>query len=152
LGIQCVVAQLDATDPILGSPSTAAYETGVGARGFENGQEFVTLSSDKKTFTIDTWYSTSPGEEVRILTRPGGRASYGINSKVDSVTPRSDQIYIIEYERNTVDIDFASWRSYIAKRHFGRSNALFVDGSVKLLTPEEFEPATGPWRPAQVTH
>lgn len=147
LGILWNVSTLDPTDTVLGSPSTAGYETGVGARGFENGQEHVTFDTDKRTFIIREWYSTSPGEEVRILTTPGGRASYGVNAKVDNVTSGPEQIYIVEYQRNMVEIDYPGWQAYSAPRHFGKSNALFWDGSVKLLTPEEYNPKTGPWRP-----
>jgi len=147
IGIMWNVGTLDATDQVLGSPSTAGYETGVGARGYENGQEFVTIGADKRTFTINTWYSTSPGEETRILTVSNGEASYGMNVLAgDSPAAKSDQIYIVEYDRDMVNINDPTWVNYIAKRHYGRSNALFMDGSVRLLTPEQFDTRPGLWR------
>ena len=147
IGVLWNVSTLDATDQVLGSPSTAGYETGVGARGYENGQEFVTIGADKRTFTINTWYSTSPGEETRILTVPGGVASYGMNVMVgDTLAAKREQIYIVEYDRDMVNINDPTWVNYIAKRHYGKSNALFVDGSVKLLTPEQFDTRPGLWR------
>jgi prepilin-type N-terminal cleavage/methylation domain-containing protein/prepilin-type processing-associated H-X9-DG protein len=148
IGVLWNVSTLDATDQVLGSPSTAGYETGVGARGYENGAENVTLSADKRTFTINTWVSTSPGEETRILTVPGGVASYGMNMLVGaSPIARPEQIYIVEYDRDMVNINDPTWVNYIAKRHYGKSNALFMDGSVKLLSPEQYDTRPGLWQP-----
>ena len=58
-----------------------------------------------------------------------------------------DQIYIVEYERSQINIDDPKWSAYTAPRHFNKSNALMVDGSVRLLTPEEFDRDKGRWRP-----
>jgi len=136
---------LNITDAVLGSPSTV-YPTGQGARGFE-GVEDVEISADGKSYIIHHYHSTFPGEEVRILTKPGGQASYGINMKVGHAQPNPKQIYIIEYERGQVDIDSPNWEAYAAPRHFGKSNALLVDGSVHLLSPEQSDEETGEWRP-----
>ena len=150
IGVLWNVSTLDATDQVLGSPSTAGYETGVGARGYENGAEIVTIGADKRTFTVNTFVSTSPGEETRILTVPGGVASYGMNMLVGaSAAAKSEQIYIVEYDRDMVNINDPTWVNYIAKRHFGKSNALFMDGSVRLLTPEQYDTRPGLWQPAR---
>ena len=146
IGIICVDADLNASDSVLGNPETV-YANGQGSRGFEGGQEIVRLSDDRRSFLIDQYQSSFPGEDVRILTRPGGQASYGINSKVANVMAQSDQIYIVEYERTEVNIDDPKWSAYIAPRHYGKSNALMVSGSVRLLTPEEFDRDKGRWRP-----
>jgi hypothetical protein len=146
IGIICVDAELNASDSVLGSPNTA-YSTGQGSRGFEDNVEQVSLSSDRRSFLIHNFQSTFPGEEVRILTRPGGQASYGINSKVATVMANPEQIYIVEYERTEVNIDDPKWSAYTAPRHYGKSNALMVNGSVRLLTPEEFDRDKGRWRP-----
>jgi len=147
LGIICEDPELDASDPVsvLGSPKTA-YATGQLSRGVEAAED-VELSSDRRSFLIHNFQSTFPGEEVRILTRPGGQASYGINSKVAIGMANPDQIYIVEYQRSEVDIDDPQWSAYTAWRHYGKSNALMVDGSVRLLTPEEFDRDKGRWRP-----
>jgi len=145
LGIICHTQSLSASDPVLGSPDTA-YPTGQGARGFE-GVEDVEFSADKHSFIIHHFHSSFPGEEVRILTRPGGQASYGINTKVGHARPNPGQIYIIEYQRSQVNIDDPRWEAYVAPRHYGKSNALLVDGSVHLLSPEQFDPQTGDWWP-----
>jgi type II secretory pathway pseudopilin PulG len=146
LGIICTSGALDATDDVLGDPGTA-YSKGVGARGFENNAEQVTLSADRNSFVIHNFSSSYPGEEVRILTRPGGQASYGINLKVNDTMANPDQIYIVEYERSQINIDDPKWSAYTAPRHFKKSNALMVDGSVRLLSPEDFDRDKGHWRP-----
>jgi len=146
LGIICVSSTLDASDAVLGSPGTV-YGTGVGSRGFENNAEMVSLSDDRRSFLIHQFHSTYPGEEVRILTRPGGQASYGVNNKVLAVMSKPEQIYIVEYERSQVNIDDPKWTAYTAPRHFGRSNALMVNGSVRLLSKEELDRDNGNWRP-----
>ncbi len=145
LGYVVATNTLNLTDAILGSPATV-YSTGQGARGFE-GVEDVEISSDGRSFIIHHYHSTFPGEEVRILTRPGGQASYGINEKVGHSRPNPRQIYIVEYERSQVNIDSPNWEAYAAPRHYGKSNALLVDGSVHLLSPEQFDPKTGEWWP-----
>jgi len=145
LGYVVYTNSLNATDPVLGSPATV-YPTGQGARGFE-GVEDVEISSDGKSFIVHHFHSSFPGEEVRILTRPGGQASYGINLKVGHARPNPRQIYIIEYERGQVNIDSPNWEAYAAPRHFGKSNALLVDGSVHLLSPEQSDEETGEWLP-----
>jgi len=146
IGIVCVSASLDATDQVLGSPNTV-YSTGQGSRGFENNAEQVSLSADRRSFLIHQFQSSFPGEEVRILTRPGGVASYGINNKVAAAMTNPEQIYIVEYERTEVNIDDPKWSAYTAPRHFGKSNALMVNGAVRLLSPEEFDRDKGHWRP-----
>ena len=146
LGIIVTTNALNLTDVVLGNPGTI-YETGRGARGFENNAERVTFSADRRSFIIHNFSISFPGEEVRILTRPGGQASYGINEKVGHSRPNPRQIYIVEYERSQVNIDSPNWEAYAAPRHYGKSNALLVDGSVHLLSPEQFDPKTGEWWP-----
>ena len=145
LGFIVATNSQNAADPVLGNPGTV-YSTGQGARGFE-GVEDVEISADGKSFIIHHYHSTFPGEEVRIITRPGGQASYGINEKVGHTRPNPKQIYIVEYERSQVNIDSPNWEAYTAPRHYGKSNALLVDGSVHLLSPEQFDPKTGEWWP-----
>jgi len=146
IGIICVSGTLDATDFVLGN-LCSVYSTWQGSRGFEGGAEIVTLSDDRHSFLIDRFQSSFPGEDVRILSRAGGRASYGINNRVTTAMANSNQIYIVEYERSQVDIDDPLWSTYTAPRHYGKSNALMVDGSVRLLTAEEFDRTKGNWRP-----
>jgi len=66
LGIICLDAQLNASDPILGNPGTK-YPTGHGSRGFEMSQEIVTVSTDKRSLTINRFWSSSVGEQVRVI-------------------------------------------------------------------------------------
>jgi len=66
LGIICLDAQLDASDSVLGNPGTL-YPTGHKARGFEPGQEIVSVSDDRRTLTIHRFWSSSVGEQVRVL-------------------------------------------------------------------------------------
>ncbi len=147
IGIICKDAELNASDSVLGNPGTV-YSSGQGSRGFEDNAEMVTLSADRRSFLIHNFQSTFPGEEVRILTRPGGQASYGVNTKaVFGASTKTEQIYIVEYERSEANIDDPQWSTYAAPRHYGKSNALMVDGSIRLLSQEEFDRNKGLWRP-----
>ena len=144
LGVICTTSKLNESD-WLGAPGTI-YDTGQGSRGYESNRELVEFSADSKSYKILHYHSTFPGEETRILTKPGGEASYGINALVNDSKARPNQIYVVEYQRTSVNIDSTGWEAYAAPRHFGKSNALLYSGAVKLLTPEEFDPVTGPWR------
>jgi hypothetical protein len=149
LGIICLDAQLDASDSVLGISNTV-YATGQASRGFEVtgfSIEQCELSADRRSFLIHNLAATFPGEQARILTRPGGLASYGVNNKVTPTMTKPDQIYIVEYQRSQVNIDDPKWSAYTAPRHFGRSNALMVNGSVRLLSKEELDRDKGNWRP-----
>jgi len=74
---------------------------------------------------------------------PPGR----VNLKANINSPKREQIYIIEYERSEANIDDPLWSSYSAPRHYKKSNALMVDNSVRLLSPEDSDPDKGLWRP-----
>ncbi|MBE3098673.1 MAG: prepilin-type N-terminal cleavage/methylation domain-containing protein [Planctomycetes bacterium] len=66
LGIICRDAQLDASDSALGYPGTK-YATGKKSRGFESGQDIVTLSQDRRTVIINRFYTTSVAEQMRVI-------------------------------------------------------------------------------------
>jgi len=68
LGIICLDAELNASDPILGNPDTI-YPTGKASRGFEPGAEIVTISPDRRTMTINRYYTTTVCEQARVLVR-----------------------------------------------------------------------------------
>lgn len=144
-GIIVTTGKLNDTDTVLGVADTV-YDTGRGARGFENNAEQVEWSLDGKKFIVHRFHSTFPGEEVRILTKPGGEASYGINALVNNRDARKDQIWVVEYQRVKVNVLLdKGWDAYSAPRHYDKSNALMVGGHVKLLTPEEYDGTTGDW-------
>ena len=96
-------------------------------------------------------HSTFPGEHIRILTRPGGAASYGMNNMVTQL-PRAGQLLLIEYDKYVVDVDGEGYEDdfdeWFAPRHLGHANAVFVNGSVQPLTRERADPALEMWQPA----
>jgi len=151
IGVICLEGDLLAADPVFGIPQTQ-YDPGHwGARGFEGGQDIVVLSKDMQTLTLEYFYSTFPGEDVRILTRPGHSASYGMNNQVRPLTSRTGQVLLAEYGKTIVDLDGNgfddNYDEMIAPRHLGRANAVSMDGSVGGYRPEELAPATGRWAP-----
>jgi len=79
----------------------------------------------------------------------GARCSYGMNVDVPRVNGRPSQLLLLDYEKTTADavahtVD-GEWK-YLAPRHMGRVNAVFVDGSVRDLWPSELDPGEGLWR------
>ena len=66
LGIICRDAELDGSDAVLGNPGTK-YPTGTSSRGFEANQEVVTVSNDRRTLTINRFYSSTVGEQMRVI-------------------------------------------------------------------------------------
>ena len=158
IGIICTDAKLNATDPILGRPGTA-YATGQGSRGFENNAEMVTLEADLRTFTIHNFYSTFPGENVRILTVGGAEgSSYGMNNQIKPTGSSPAQILLLEYRRSVADVDGLNvdgvspdddFYKEVAPRHFGLVNVLTVEGSVESFSPGEIDPRYHPnrWKP-----
>ena len=151
LGVICLSASQDAVDDVLGAPGVT-YHTGRKSRGFENsGQDAVTLSGDMRLLTIDRFLVTSPGEDVRILTRPEGEASYAMNNQVDQKVPNMSQLLLLEYNKMVADVDRRGrdddLEVEIAPRHFGRVNTLRVSGSVKLMYPDELERDKPIWKP-----
>jgi prepilin-type processing-associated H-X9-DG protein/prepilin-type N-terminal cleavage/methylation domain-containing protein len=83
----------------------------------------------------------------------GGPTSYAMNTRALPSDAWPGQVLLVEYRRTIVDLilDGSSaqeaLRLNLAPRHSGRVNALFVDGHVDGLTPEELMPnASGqPW-------
>jgi prepilin-type N-terminal cleavage/methylation domain-containing protein/prepilin-type processing-associated H-X9-DG protein len=152
LGLICTTGSLNATDSVLGSEQVT-YPTGQAARGFEWGAERVGLTDDMKGFILHRFHSTFPGENVRILTEPGGApASYGMNSQMTSSRwMRSRQVLMTDYEKTVIDLDTIGssdvrwdenakryWNRYLALRHFGHANVLYCDGSVRSHGNELF--------------
>lgn len=142
---------LDDTDSVLGAEGTQ-YSTGQGARGFEKGAEKITLTDDQKTIEIHQFKITFPGEEMRILTVPGGFTSYGWNNQVPhkSFGPGS-QIMLAEYEKSIVDVDFTNGNNddlaqWLATRHYGKANILFCDGHIELVDKTELNPKRYIWK------
>ena len=153
IGIICTDSKLNATDAVLGRPGVA-YPTGQSSRGFESGTEKVTLGDDRRTFTINYFNSTFPGENVRILTVGGtGGSSYGMNNQVTPASASPSQILLLEYGRVVADVNGVGgdddFYKEVAPRHFGLVNILFVEGKVESLAPEDLDPPTHPklWKP-----
>ncbi len=156
LGIICLKPQLDATDPVLGVDGTT-YDTGRGARGFESGgQDQITLHDDRRTVTINKFFITSPGEEMRIIVKSdgqsGGLVSYGMNNQIETQrNPRGGQLWIMDYEKAIADYDFIGGNNddpleWMAPRHKGTINVMFVGGQVESMTVEELDPDRSIWK------
>jgi prepilin-type N-terminal cleavage/methylation domain-containing protein len=149
IGIICLDDALDATDNILGYPGTE-YHTYRNSRGFEN-VEKVVFEEDRRTFTMEYYQITSPGEEVRILTLTGGEGSYAMNNQVRGNVPRMGQLLLVEYNKHIADVDgegpFEDNLEFeLAPRHLDRANVLLVNGSVKLMWPKDLEKNQGIWK------
>ena len=150
IGVIVNTSTLDASDGTLGSPGTT-YETGRKARGFENGAEIVILEPDMRTFTIERFKISYPGEEVRILTMPGGGGgSYAMNVEVNPKSPRQGQLLLLEYNKSLADVDGYGYNDdlevELAPRHFGRLNVLLVNGSVQAKWPGDLKRSKDIWR------
>jgi prepilin-type processing-associated H-X9-DG protein len=134
VGVICRDAELDASDATLGNPGTV-YPTGTRSRGFENsGQEIVTVSDDRHTLIVNRLYSTSVGEQMRVLVRlpgpdetggsggsgggsslawddeeaedygVGGPTSYAMNGRISSADVWPGQVLLLEYRRAVADV------------------------------------------------
>jgi len=149
LGVIVEDDTLNETDSMLGAPGTT-YETGRKARGFENNAEIVALSNDMKSFIIERWKISFPGEEVRLLTRPMGEASYAMNNQVATKRSRMEQVLLVEYNKPVADVDGRGrdddLEVMLAPRHFDKANMLRVNGSVRLMSPEDLDPNQGLWQ------
>jgi len=66
LGIICLDGQLNLSDSTLGYPGTK-YPTGTSSRGFESGQDIISLSQDMRTVIINRFYSSTVGEQMRVI-------------------------------------------------------------------------------------
>ncbi len=163
IGIIARDGSLDSTDDSIGHPDTV-YETGRGARGFENNAEQVTLSDDRKTFTIHKFQITFPGEEVRILTDPGflarngvkrNIASYGYNARTDRHISDLEQVLLTDYDKARIELDDGDevgqdeLDAWLPGRHEGQANVLLVNGAVRLMDPvPELEAEADVWGPS----
>jgi prepilin-type N-terminal cleavage/methylation domain-containing protein/prepilin-type processing-associated H-X9-DG protein len=152
IGVITNTGSLHQSDDALGRQGTD-YPSTQGARGYEWGAEQVELTDDMQTFILHRFHITFPGEQTRILTVPGGEpTSFGLNSHVTNFQrARPGQILLADYGKSTMDLDgeggtdlvwdeeSQTYRNpYVAFRHFRRANVLFVDGSVKSMTEEQF--------------
>jgi hypothetical protein len=83
------------------------------------------------------------------------RASYGMSTAVDSVSPRSGQLMLVEYDTSIVRLrgNFTDIDESLRARHFGRANFVSTDGHVGSKTTGELEqelhgaPNMGIWGP-----
>ena len=145
IGVICRDRELDASDTAFALPDTW-YPYGQPARGFERNVEDITLEDDMRTITIHRFHSTFPGEQVRIITVPGGSSSYGMNSQVSQKMPRLDQMMLVEYGRPVVDVHDGRFWELLALRHFGEVNTVLAGGSARRLRPRQLDPNRPVWK------
>ena len=76
--------------------------------------------------------------------------SYAMNGLVKPIPDNGRQLLLVDYEKHiadpvedTVSTD-ATW---LGSRHLGKVNAVFIDGGVRSLWPEEFGYEKPLWRP-----
>ena len=110
--------------------------------------ELIDLVKNEAVMTKAQMNGNPPGAEYTVTIGGEGLTSYGINSAVASIRHSGGKIMVIEYPwfiaRSTHD-----WNNYesdvpgipIFARHSGKINVLFVDGSVKLMRPDDINPA-----------
>ncbi len=139
LGIVCKTKTLKKTDPVLGY--NIPYPKG-NPRGYENRQDVLTLSPDRKRIEFNL-QTTNYTEQIRIITAPGGAAysSYGINSRVPDLPP-GEQVLLTDYGKLVIDMDDADGHTdapeHQRRRHLGKANVLYGDGSVRAEGDEDF--------------
>jgi len=161
IGIICTDTTCDQSDAIFG---VTQYSTGQRARSYERNRERVTLSPDRRTYTMDFGISF-PGEDTRILTSPSIKyanygkfgmlpsdtASYGMNVKVKPADNRPSTILLLEYEQAIVgdlpnpayfpqEFEGKGNAKGVAPRHHGMCNVLSCEGSVFAVDPDEINP------------
>jgi prepilin-type N-terminal cleavage/methylation domain-containing protein len=149
LGVIWSAGSLNASDPTMGRPETQ-YGTGTAGRGFESDNGGY-ITSDMRTFVWNKGSVSACMDEVRIITAPGGSASYGMNNQVPRRLTRLDQLYLVEYSKSVADVDGQApdddLGNCLAPRHWGRVNAACLDGGVRTFVPTELRPDSAIWRP-----
>ena len=110
--------------------------------------ELIDLVKNEVVMVKSQMTGVPPGAEYTVIVGGQGLTSYGINGAVGSIRHSGGKIMVIEYPwliaRSTHD-----WGDYesdipgipIFARHRGKINVLFVDGSVKLMRPDDINPA-----------
>ncbi len=148
LGIIFKGPDLASTDQVLGNPATQ-YAGSQGGRGLEQNQDVISLSDDMRELRISRFYTTSAIEEIRVITEPGSKLSYGANDQVS--TPgfaRSGQAFFTDYKKPTINrrndatADLPKMQDH---RHRGRSNVIFADGKVEMVDADFFDPTAAHW-------
>jgi len=148
IGLICDDGTLDDSDDALARTGTQ-YPRRQPARGFETNAEDITLSPDRRRITIHNFHSSFPGENMRILTAPGGASGYGYNAGVRAAGERPGQLLLVDYDKSVVDLDGIGHDDdvsrWLAPRHLGRANVLCVDGSVRAYLPSELTSDSPLW-------
>lgn len=147
LGVICLSGSLDYSDTIFGSGTL--YPTGQPSRGYETGAEITTIPPDMRTYQVDRYHSTFPGEQCRLLVEAdggSGASSYGMNNR-SLMLPMADgyKILMVEYRKSIANVVGQSgtdiWPDMIAERHATNLlQALYVDGSVRTVATDEIDP------------
>ena len=100
---------------------------------------------------MGTWPSNNTLQEQTSLEpypfNTGGETTYGMNMNVVDMDLGTNKILAIDFNEVVVDTDAGAWEDDpstglpIFARHGGKMNALRMDGSVKLETPDDIDPA-----------
>ena len=83
----------------------------------------------------------------------GGTTTYGMNENVTRLGGGTSKILAVDFDMVVVDTDAGAWAANpVFARHDGKMNAVHMDGSVKLMSPDDIDPATDTvaeqhWRP-----
>ena len=78
----------------------------------------------------------------------GGETTYGMNINVVRLDGGTNKILVVDFDEVVVDTDAGAWEDDPSTglptfaRHGGKMNALRMDGSVKLESPDDIDPAT----------
>jgi len=154
------VRELSETMKVVGLPNTE-YSGGSPYPhrwGIESVMEAVEMSEDRHTLKLGPWGVGMAPDCIRVILESysGGeaRTDYGMNDQVPGgVGARQGQVLLVGYDRSVIDPDgmhqdiLNNIVDEERLRHFGKMNALFVDGSVRGLTPQELHKDAGIWKP-----
>jgi len=157
LGVIFDAPRLYASEGLLGRAGTAYPYMQSGwddfERGFEPNQpDWLTLHPDGYSLSLNMGSGGSWVDQVRVITAAGEGVSYsyGMNDRLGP-TPPPDRLLLVEYRMFIVSAGGPSevFARNLAPRHLDKANAVFTDGGVRGMAPEDLAPWDHPrvWGP-----
>jgi prepilin-type N-terminal cleavage/methylation domain-containing protein/prepilin-type processing-associated H-X9-DG protein len=107
--------------------------------------------------TLGTWPNDNTLQQQTSVEpysfNTGGTTTYGMNKNAGDLSGGTPKILAVDFNMVVVDTDAGAWDPNPPfARHGGKMNALYMDGSVKLRSPDDIDPAAATvadqhWRP-----
>ena len=94
-------------------------------------------------WTLPGYSGTAQPVEVKepYYFQVGGNTTYGINMNAAKLPGGTDKILAVDYDEIVVHTDAGVWDPDPSfARHGGKMNVLHMDGSVKLMSPDDIDP------------